>query len=159
MPTISEKYEQKCEFLHIDVQQKDYYQHLFNIPDPESCHEKCLEHDSCEFFVWISPDYSVASYHYNCFLKWGNLSPPIDANTALFSNYKDCHSCITTKDSEQTQRYMPCVFPFTYDGITHTACTYYGGYSTPWCSTKTDENGLYQSGQWGYCDMDKCTSE
>ena len=66
-------------------------------------------------------------------------------------------SCVTTEDS--VKKCMPCVFPFTYDGITHTSCTYYGGYSKPWCGTKTDENGLYQSGQWGYCNMDKCTSE
>ena len=66
-------------------------------------------------------------------------------------------SCITTKDS--TQKCTNCTFPFTYKGITHTACTFYGGYSKPWCGTKVDENGVYQSGNWGYCNMDKCTDE
>jgi len=65
-------------------------------------------------------------------------------------------TCITTEDSKKA--YTACDFPFTYDGITHTECTYYGGYSKPWCGTKTDENGLYQSGHWGYCNMDKCTA-
>ena len=64
--------------------------------------------------------------------------------------------CITTEYSKKAC--TACVFPFTYDGITHSQCTYYGGYSKPWCGTKTDENGVYQSGNWGYCNMDKCTA-
>ena len=66
-------------------------------------------------------------------------------------------SCITTEESKK--KCTECVFPFTYKGVTHTACTTYGGYSTPWCGTKTDENGVYKSGHWGYCNMDKCTDE
>ena len=85
-----------CPFLHVDVQQKDHHKHLLNIPDPESCYEKCLQHDSCEFFVWVSPDYSEAAYHYVCFLKWGNLSPPITSHTTMFGNYKDCRLPCTT---------------------------------------------------------------
>ena len=66
-------------------------------------------------------------------------------------------SCITTEES--VKQCTACVFPFTYEGITHTECTFYGGHSKPWCGTKTDENGLYQSGNWGYCNMDRCTYE
>ena len=66
-------------------------------------------------------------------------------------------SCITTEDS--TKKCTECVFPFTLEGITHTACTNHGGYSKPWCGTKTDENGVYQNGNWGYCNMDKCPDE
>ena len=92
--------------------------------------------------------------------KWGgNQSKKFDYLKMSTSPNAGCNidSCVTTEDS--VKKCMPCVFPFTYDGITHTECTYYGGYSKPWCGTKTDENGIYQGGNWGYCNMDKCTSE
>ena len=51
----------------------------------------------------------------------------------------------------------PCVFPFTHGGITHTECT--GGGFKPWCSTKTDENGVHVNENWGYCNLNKCIAE
>ena len=66
-------------------------------------------------------------------------------------------SCITTQEIKSTKRCRECVFPFTYENITHTACTPYE--DAHWCSTKTDENGVHLSGHWGYCNMDKCTYE
>ena len=79
-------------------------------------------------------------------------------------------SCITTWETEEStkipwhhieksKKCRECVFPFTHEGVTHTACTTIGGTSHPWCSTKTDENGKYLDGHWGYCNMDKCTEE
>ena len=63
-------------------------------------------------------------------------------------------SCITTEEICKK-----CTFPFTYEGVTHTACTTHGG-RKPWCATKTDENGVYLNGYWwGSCNMDKCTDE
>ena len=35
-----------------------------------------------------------------------------------------------------------CVFPFRYKGILYYECTTAGGYSKPWCTTKTN---------WDYC--------
>jgi hypothetical protein len=36
----------------------------------------------------------------------------------------------------------PCVFPFTFMGVSHSSCTTIDGDSVPWCFTKTS---------WGYC--------
>jgi len=36
----------------------------------------------------------------------------------------------------------PCVFPFTFMGVSHSSCTSIDGDSVPWCFTKTS---------WGYC--------
>jgi len=46
-----------------------------------------------------------------------------------------------------------CVFPFTFMGVEHTACTTIDGDPKPWCSTLVDENGVHVSGggHWEYC--------
>ena len=46
-----------------------------------------------------------------------------------------------------------CVFPFKFNGVSHSGCTTSGGYK-PWCSTKTDANNNHVSGvdAWGTCD-------
>ena len=53
--------------------------------------------------------------------------------------------CKTTNGKE-------CVFPFNFQGITHTECTTQGGY-IPWCSTLTDSSGVHIIGNYGDCDM------
>ena len=45
----------------------------------------------------------------------------------------------------------PCVFPFTWEGVTHQSCTQAGGFSSPWCSTLTDSSGQHQTGHYGDC--------
>ena len=35
------------------------------------------------------------------------------------------------------------MFPFIYNGHVHRECTRDGGFSTPWCSTKTDAWGFH----------------
>ena len=92
--------------------------------------------------------------------NWGFCNT--DKCPSKIPEIQDCASvdfCITTKGS--TKECSKCIFPFTYEGITYTGCTLYGGYSQPWCATSTDEKGMYQSGNWGFCDMDKgyCTEE
>lgn len=42
-----------------------------------------------------------------------------------------------------------CVFPFKYNGVKHTKCTFQD-YALSWCSTKTDA-GEFLLGQWGEC--------
>ena len=49
---------------------------------------------------------------------------------------------------------VECVFPFTFDGITHSTCTIHGNADSeekPWCSTKVDIHGVYIEGNWGVC--------
>ena len=50
----------------------------------------------------------------------------------------------------------PCVFPFTFEGVTYTECTTAGnapGDLSLWCSTLTYVNGTHVGGQgkWGNC--------
>jgi len=57
----------------------------------------------------------------------------------------------------------PCVFPFTFAGVTHQSCAdwIYGGQpeGSTWCSTKVDANGEHVNGEgnYGFCGAD-CTS-
>ena len=46
---------------------------------------------------------------------------------------------------------VPCVFPFTHFGKKYKECTLDS--DGPWCSTKTDEEGVHigQQGNWGIC--------
>lgn len=60
-------------------------------------------------------------------------------------------SCTTTSGK-------PCKFPFTNHGVSHSSCTYQGGFSTPWCSTLTN-NGNHVPGNYGDCDTNKCPVE
>jgi hypothetical protein len=61
----------------------------------------------------------------------------------------------------QTTIGQTCVFPFTHQGVTHTSCTFQGGYSAAWCSTQTDSSGVHIIGNYGDCDMAAglCTQE
>jgi len=52
-------------------------------------------------------------------------------------------SCLTEEGD-------PCVFPFTYSGVTYSQCSYADS-STPWCSTATTQTGGHISGQYGTC--------
>ena len=45
---------------------------------------------------------------------------------------------------------QPCVFPFTYGGVTYTACTN-TDHTAPWCSTKVGSLGNHIPGYWGEC--------
>jgi len=45
----------------------------------------------------------------------------------------------------------PCKFPFIFRGKVHKACTYDGGFTTAWCSTKTDGYGKHITGNFADC--------
>ena len=64
-------------------------------------------------------------------------------------------------NSCETTTGQTCVFPFTHQGVTHTSCTFQGGYSAAWCSTQTDSSGVHIIGNYGDCDMAAalCTQE
>jgi len=47
-----------------------------------------------------------------------------------------------------------CVFPFTYQGATHTSCTKAGSENgAAWCATKVDEAGEVVRNTWEDCDL------
>jgi len=52
---------------------------------------------------------------------------------------------------------VPCVIPFTYQGVTYNGCTN-DHHNTFWCSTNTTSNGVAISGHWGNCNSD-CNTE
>merc|ERR1711892_1110326 len=93
---------------------------------------------------------------------WCSTSTDILGNHKL-GNWGDCNeacgteeattgspsTCNTTSGSDSGQA---CVFPFTHKGVVHKACTYAGGFSKPWYSTKVDYWGRHREGFWGNCD-------
>merc|ERR1711872_1143992 len=68
--------------------------------------------------------------------------------TTTASTTASSTSCVTVGGNKIG---LPCVFPFTHMGITHTSCTTAGGFTTPWCSTATDVLGNHVIGNWGDC--------
>merc|ERR1712112_539427 len=65
---------------------------------------------------------------------------------------RKCDSCSTTSGAA-------CMIPITYGSKTYLACTKDGGDGKAWCSTKTDKNWKHIAGNYGDCDMTKCSSE
>merc|ERR1719430_3042874 len=65
-------------------------------------------------------------------------------------------TCSTVSGPEAGSK---CVFPFKYKGEVHTACTYAGGFSEPWCSTRVDYWGKHDDKYWGNCDTNTCKVE
>merc|ERR1712130_682893 len=59
----------------------------------------------------------------------------------------------SSSSSCKTTTGQACVFPFTFNGVTHNECTL-SGYSTPWCSTQTDGSGNHVTGNYGDCASD-----
>ena len=55
--------------------------------------------------------------------------------------------CITVGGEKEG---LPCIFPFTYEGVVHNECTDKGG-SSLWCSTKVDDSGKHIQGNFGNC--------
>jgi hypothetical protein len=54
---------------------------------------------------------------------------------------------------------LPCIFPFRFNGVVHTQCTWDQAHLTEhkaWCSTLVDETGHHVGGQgkWGNCGPD-----
>jgi len=43
-----------------------------------------------------------------------------------------------------------CIFPFVYEGVTHSTCVEVDG-DKSWCSTKVDSDGGFIESEWGYC--------
>jgi len=56
--------------------------------------------------------------------------------------------CLANQGSKIVNQ--PCIFPFTYQGLTYNDCTTDGD-KIPWCATATDKNGHLILDQWGYC--------
>lgn len=74
-----------CKFKQIDLDSANYFGHS-NIPDPETCHSLCLNHEYCEFFVWISPEFIQSN---ECILKWGSLTDS-SFKADVYANYRSC---------------------------------------------------------------------
>lgn len=77
-----------------------------------------------------------------------------------FVNLSWCQDCSVTKQIDPgVATKLPCVFPFTYKGVTYNHCTNIDhSEKLEWCSTKTDANGVHVSGggYWGVCEDVSC---
>merc|ERR1712107_310762 len=58
-------------------------------------------------------------------------------------------------NSCNTRQGETCVFPFSYQGVTHYQCTYSDS-PTPWCATQTDSSGAVVTNKWGDVTMTPC---
>ena len=123
----------------------------------------------CVFpFNWNGNTYT------SCTTDGGFSTPWCSTQTDLFGNhvtgnYGDCSAdCLTnavtttTASSSSsgcsTASGAACVFPFSFQGVTHSSCTTAGGFSSPWCSTLTDGAGNHITGNYGDCSA-QCATE
>merc|ERR1711942_464954 len=102
---------------------------------------------------------------------WCSTATDIFGNHVL-GNWGDCNPACLSQQSSTTPSTSStcttvngpaagskCVFPFKYKGEVHTASTYAGGFSKPWCSTKVDYWGRHDEEYWGNCDTNTCKVE
>ena len=80
----------------------------------------------------------------------------INASNLFVLNETTLGNCTTESGASPN---LPCVFPFRFNGVTHTTCTWDMAHLTehkPWCSTLVDEVGHHVGGQsnWGNCGPD-----
>ena len=60
-----------------------------NVPDASSCHEVCLEHPDCQFFVWVTPTFEIVSKSNECNLKLGTITKKYP-KAGVLSNDRTC---------------------------------------------------------------------
>ena len=84
---------------------------------------------------------SEGNLHYNIWLCWPFFLLKIVIYFSPFSGQLTCGNCI---------------FPFTFDGVTHIGCTTIPEDPKPWCSTLVDANGVHVGGggHWEYCESE-----
>merc|ERR1712154_680300 len=94
--------------------------------------------------------------------KWGDCQISTSSSTTSTTSTTSSTACTTTGGPASGQ---DCVFPFTYNGVTHNSCAdwVYGGQTsgTTWCSTKVDSSGVHvnNEGNYGFCpDSAQCTT-
>ena len=84
---------------------------------------------------------SEGNLHYNIWLCWPLFLLKIVIYFSPFSGQLTCGNCI---------------FPFTFDGVTHIGCTTIPEDPKPWCSTLVDADGVHVGGggHWEYCESE-----
>merc|ERR1719150_2657482 len=94
----------------------------------------------------------------SCTTTGGFKKPWCSTSTDVYGNHVrgtwgDCdNSCpgVSNIPSAATCP-TPCKFPFIFQGKVHYACTFAGGFSPAWCSTKTDGYGKHITGNFADC--------
>jgi len=70
-------------------------------------------------------------------------------------SYEIPEICLSTRFAYDNYDIEPCIFPFKYNGVEYTSCTWASSEKTdykPWCSTRVDSSGNHISGNWGNCE-------
>merc|ERR1719318_1212372 len=78
--------------------------------------------------------------------RWGDCSIT-GAFSSCETDTPKQSSCITNGGPTPNK---PCIFPFRFNGVTHTSCTSVN-INQPWCSTATRSDGSHITGQYGLC--------
>ena len=96
-----------------------------------------------------------------CTLAGGFKKPWCATSTDIYGNHvrgtwgdcdpATCPGVATTSTTAAPSCPTPCRFPFIYQGVVHYACTKAGGFSRPWCSTRTDAWGKHITGHFADC--------
>jgi len=95
-----------------------------------------------------------AAYHRWCVrlgtgaLPWTALAILIGGLILILVVMTGGGSCYTVKQEK-------CSFPFQYKGQQFTQCTTVDNKGKPWCSTRTDPQGIHMKGEWADCE-DSC---
>ena len=87
-----------------------------------------------------------------CTIEYRNFPPDIFLNTYLIPLYI-IYITFIYDFLVSTTGGRSCIFPFTYNGKTHTRCTTDGGYE-PWCGYSVNDKGEMHTGYWDYCKYD-----
>ena len=112
------------------------------------CSSKCPIDKSCKCkfpFIWNGLTHNACTMHSSPGEPWCSLK--VDDKGQHVKGYGTvCSSECPVEEG------CLCKFPFTFNGLTHNACTMHSSHSgKPWCSLKVDDKGQHVKGYGPTC--------
>ena len=78
-------------------------------------------------------------------VQWSEVDGRFWSNIACFEENQEPHQCLSTLNN-------PCIFPFSYNEVTHEKCTHVGSENgAAWCATEIDSEGKVVTNKWEDC--------
>jgi len=78
-------------------------------------------------------------------VQWSEVDGRFWSNIACFEENQEPHECLSTLNN-------PCIFPFSYNEVTHEKCTHVGSENgAAWCATEIDSEGKVVTNKWEDC--------